>query len=335
VRTRHEFDLPPERERDLWRATRLEWLTIAYLSTVVLLMSLVMGQSQAMRTAWVEDLLSLVPPIGFLVAARFRTRAADEHHPFGYHRVINIAYLVSSLALFSMGVLLLFDAARTLIAAEHPTIGAVDVFGRTVWLGWLMLPVLLWATVPAFLLGRAKLSLAERLHDKPLYADAEMNKADWMTGAAAAAGVVGIALGWWWADAVAAAVISLDVLWDGAANLRAVVGDLMDRAPRSVDHQRFLDLPRTLAERVREFEWVEEVGVRLREEGHVMCGDVVVVPRDEADLLDRREAILRALRDLDWRLHDVSVQFVARENWTGEGTGDSASNVEDGKESGS
>lgn len=37
------------------------------------------------------------------------------------------------------------------------------------------------------------------MHDKVLHADAKMNKADWMTAAAALVGVLGIGLGWWWA----------------------------------------------------------------------------------------------------------------------------------------
>ena len=58
-----------------------------------------------------------------------------------------------------------------------------------------------------------------------------MNKADWMTGAAAIGGILGIGLGWWWADAVAAAFISLDILHDGYINLRQAVFDLMNQIP--------------------------------------------------------------------------------------------------------
>ena len=41
-----------------------------------------------------------------------------------------------------------------------------------------------------------------------LYADAKMNKADWLTATAAMVGVVGIGVGLWWVDAVAAIAIS-------------------------------------------------------------------------------------------------------------------------------
>lgn len=304
------FELPADRQADMRRAKSLEWLTIGYLSTVIVAMYLVMGSSQAMKTAWVEDLLSLIPPIGFLVAARFRYRAPSERYPYGFYRSINIAYLTSALALAAMGMILFVDGAWKLASAEHPTIGGVSIFGQTIWLGWLMLPVLLWATVPAWLLGRAKLKPAQRLHDKPLYADAVMNKADWMTGVAAGAGVMGISVGWWWADSVAAILISLDILWDGVAHVRAVVGDLMDRTPKSVDHKHYLDLPRRLADALDRLPWVRHSEVRLREHGHVMFGEAYIVPVDEDRPLERISEASATARELDFRLHDIAIQLV-------------------------
>lgn len=52
-------ELPPELRETLRKARRLEWLTIAYLVSAVGLLALVLGSSQAMKTAWFEDLLSL------------------------------------------------------------------------------------------------------------------------------------------------------------------------------------------------------------------------------------------------------------------------------------
>lgn len=67
-----------------------------------------------------------------------------------------------------------------------------------------MIAVALASCVAPVILGRIKRRLAEQLHDKVLRADADMNRADWLTGLATAAGVVGIGMGWWWADAAAA-----------------------------------------------------------------------------------------------------------------------------------
>jgi divalent metal cation (Fe/Co/Zn/Cd) transporter len=73
------------------------------------------------------------------------------------------------------------------------------------------------------------------LHDKVLYADAELNRADWMTAAAGAVGVIGIGFGLWFADAAAGALISLDIVRDGVRNVKAAAAELMDARPTTYD----------------------------------------------------------------------------------------------------
>ncbi len=111
-----------------------------------------------------------------------------------------------------MGLVILGDSALRLVKAEHPSIGVIELFGHQIWLGWLMIGALLYTGIPVVFLRRKKLKLAAELHDKVLYADAEMNRADWMTAGAAILGIVGIGAGLWWADAVAAIFISLDIV---------------------------------------------------------------------------------------------------------------------------
>jgi hypothetical protein len=50
VRPTARYELPPDREAVARRAARLEWWTLAYLATVVVLLYFVLGSSQAMRT---------------------------------------------------------------------------------------------------------------------------------------------------------------------------------------------------------------------------------------------------------------------------------------------
>ena len=282
-------ELPPDLRQTLRKARRLEWLTIACLVSAVGFLALVLGSSQAMKTAWFEDPLSLIPPIAFLVSARFNSRAPTERFPYGFHRMVSIGHLCAALALFAMGGYLLIESVAKLIAAEHPTIGSITLFGQTFWLGWLMLPALAWSGLPAIFLGRAKLPLARELHNKVLYADAHMNKADWLTAAAAMVGVVGIGFGLWWADAVAAALISLDTTRDGFTNLRHAVNDLMDQTPTTVAHDDTDPLRDRVAERLKELDWVADVEVRLREEGQIYFGEAFVVPSDPSDLTERIE----------------------------------------------
>lgn len=302
---RHYPELPADKKRAHARAVRLERITLVYLLSAIVFIRLTMGASQAMKVAWLEDMISLVPAASFLIASRIRNREPDERHPYGWHRSISIAYLISAVALLVMGAVLLLDSVAKLVTFEHPTIGTVTLWGHHVWLGWLMIPAALYSAVPAMVLGRMKLPLARELHDKVLFADAKMNKADWLTGMAAGTGILGIAFGLWWADAVAAAVISADILHDGISNVRNAVADLMDKAPSTVDGTARDPLPARVETEMGKLSWVAEVRARFREEGHVYFGEVFVVPvGGRVGAADLDEAT-RMVRGLDWRLYDV------------------------------
>ncbi|MFI9528722.1 cation diffusion facilitator family transporter [Micromonospora rosaria] len=313
MRVYDRFELPPDKAELHRRAVRLQWWTIGFFVLAIALLALTLGQSQAMKAAWIEDMLALVPPAAFLIAARFRNRQPDDRFPYGYHRSVSIAFLAGSVALLGLGGYVVYDSLTRLIARERPPIGLIEVFGQRVWLGWLMIAALVVTMVPAILLGRAKKRLAHHLHDKVLYADAEMNRADWLTAGAAILGVLGIGAGLWWADAVAALVIGGDIVRDGTRTSRSAVANLMDNRPRVVDGSRPHPLHDRLLTAVRDHDWVADAWLRLREEGHVFVGELLVVPVPGTDrLVERLEGLGAFARDLDWRMHDLVVAPVSR-----------------------
>ncbi|MDQ3169390.1 MAG: cation transporter [Acidobacteriota bacterium] len=303
------FYHPPDRARMLARATRLEWITVGYLISSIGMMYMVAGSSQSMKTAWVEDMLSLVPPIAFLIATPIARRRPSEEFPFGYHRATSVAFFAGAVTLFGMGAFLLLEAIHKLILQEHPTIGLIRIFGRDIWLGWAMLAVLAYGLVPVWL-GRLKAPLARSLHDHVLHVDAAMNRADWLTAVGAAVGVIGVGLGYWWVDGVAASIIAADITWDGFKNLRDVMADMLDETPKVVDGSAREGLPERVRTYLRGLPWVADADVRIRDGGHAFTGEAFVVVKDSRELVPRiREAVEGACA-LDWRMLDLSIMPV-------------------------
>ncbi len=310
VRVRGHYRLPEDKAPAMRRARRLEWATLGFMASIVAVVGWTMGSSQAMKAAWIEDLLSLVPPLAFLVAARYQDRPPNPKFPYGYRRAMSISFLIAATALLAFGAFILVDSVLSLAKAEHPVLGTLEILGVEVWAGWPMIGALAYSMVPPMLLGRLKLPLARELHEKTLHADAAMNKADWLTGGAGILGVLGIGIGWWWADAVAAGVISFEITRDGIGNLKSVIEDLMDRRPMTVDRKEVDRLPDRARQELEKLPWVERAAIRLREEGQVLVGEAFVVPSDASDLPQKLVRASEHVQALHWRLHEIVITAV-------------------------
>jgi len=315
MRVRKSYQLPADKEHLLRKAIRLEWISMLFTLSIVAAMYLTMGSSQAMKMALFEDLLALVPPAAFLLAMRVRRRSPDEQHPYGYSRAILLAFLTAAVAILLFGLFMLIDSASALIQRQHPSIGHFQLFDwqYPVWAGWIMILALLYAIIPPVILGHMKMPLAKALHESTLYADADMNKADWMTSAAAIAGVLGIGMGLWWADSVAAAIIALDVLKDGVTHVRKAMFELMDQRPTETTSNQPLGLEKTIITALLREPDILDAETRLREEGHVIGGEIfVVLAPDQTEVARRAQEIIDLATELDWRLYDLIVMPVEK-----------------------
>lgn len=299
-------ELPRTQSSSLRRAIRFEWFTLGFLAVAITAVFLVMGNSQAMKAAWIEDCLSLAPPVAFLLAVRIVNRRPTRKYPYGFHRAVGVAHLVAGVALLTMGAFLVGDSSLGLLKAEHPPIGSVQLFGHTVWLGWLMMAVMA-STIPLPLyLGRVKMSLAEELHDKVLYADADMNKADWTTAVGTIVGVAGIGVGLWWADSAAALLVGASILRDGLKNMRAAITDLMDTRATTFDGSEPHPITGRIDAHLRSLPWVHQAGSRVRDQGHVFHIEAFIVPRrGHTPKLQALEEARDACIDLDWKIQDI------------------------------
>ncbi|HLR48449.1 MAG TPA: cation diffusion facilitator family transporter [Corynebacterium sp.] len=303
--------LPEQQQETMRKAVRLEWITVGFVIVTIVLVGVVAGQSQAMRSAWVEDMLSLVPPLAFLIASRVVRIASNRRQPYGYHRAIAIGHQAAALALLIMGALLVFESISALVKQEKPPIGVIVLFGQDIWMGWLMIVVMAITAIPMVILGRIKLRLAKELHDKLLYADADMAKADWGTAAATILGVLGIGLGFWWADSIAALVISVSIVKDGITNIKAAVSGLSDAQATTYDNSSAHPLTEDVEKRARETEWVLQARARVRDQGHIFHTEMFVVPvKDYAPTPADTAELHKQIEKLDWKLQDTVIAVV-------------------------
>ncbi|MFT4053001.1 MAG: cation transporter [Novosphingobium sp.] len=295
--------LPEELRSTMHDAIRLEYWNLLWTATIIIVMGLVLGQSQTMKTAWVEDTLGVVPPIMFLIAAHMELKGRrSKKFPFGFERVNGLGFFVAAVALSAVGLLLLYNAAIALVSAEHASVGSIVVFGQDFWLGWLMIAAQLYSLIPPMLIGRKELPLAEKLNDKLLHTDALMNKANWLTGAAGLAGIIGLGLGWWWADSVAAGIIALDVISDGVKALRSSTAELVDGSPRALSSPQLSDDALELEKRL--LEEFPAATIRLRETGRLIRAEVHGVHPPAEHRHPRH--YWPGERDRAWRLAQVS-----------------------------
>jgi divalent metal cation (Fe/Co/Zn/Cd) transporter len=130
VKLGRRFEFPPEQEAARRKARRLSWLTIVLLVTASFGLAVTLGGSQAMKTAWISDLLSILPPIMILWAMRLEEKKPDARFPFGYFRAISVAFLGTAAVLMIIGLWLFADSAMKLLMGHRPPIGAASLFGH-------------------------------------------------------------------------------------------------------------------------------------------------------------------------------------------------------------
>jgi divalent metal cation (Fe/Co/Zn/Cd) transporter len=269
-----------------------------------------MGGSQTMKTEWLENMLAIIPAACVLLTLKTENKLPNAKRPFGYHRTGTLAFLAAAFTLAAVGTFLFYDSVTNLVRQEYPSIGGMTIFGHTVWHGWLMMGAMFLTGIPPVILGHMKIPIAKLLHDKALYADAEMNRANWMSNGAGLIGIGLVAWGFWWGDSVAALIISLDIMRDGWTHVFKSLEDVMDRTPMDLETERQQPLVAEVHRKLRSLPFVADEKVLIREHGRYAFAEIFIQPNEQ--MLPATQAA-RQVRDavlpIDWRLQHVVVEF--------------------------
>ncbi len=275
----------------LGRRPELVALVSVFIGAAVVVGKLVVGLltgSLGIISEAVHSLLDLAASGFTLVAVRTARKPADTEHPYGHGRAEN-------LAAFAEGVVLMITAAGIAFEAIHRlTMGgaAVNAAGYAF--------ALLIATL-MIELGRAAVlrRVGRDAGSDALQADATNRWSDVLATVGVLAGLIGVRMGFVWADSVAALLVAV-IIARAAGLLAWRSGDiLIDRAPAGAE--------RKLRAAIQGVSGVREVrSVRVRRSGPKLLGDAVIatarmLPLEAAGRLvdDVKRAARAALPELD------------------------------------
>jgi divalent metal cation (Fe/Co/Zn/Cd) transporter len=191
------------REPVLARALRLEYLTVGWnvVEGVIAVTAALAAGSVALMGFGIDSFVESAS--GSVLIWRLR---AERRHASStaIEPIESRAQRLVAVSLFALAAYIIADAAHSLVTGERPAPSTVGMILTTASLG-----VMWW-------LARAKLRAARALGSRALESDAFQTTACWWLSLAALVGIgLNAALSWWWADPVAAIVISLLIIHEG------------------------------------------------------------------------------------------------------------------------
>ena len=206
----------------------------------------------------VHSILDVVASVFALIAVGTARKPADSEHPYGHGRAEN-------LAAFAEGVLLLITAAGIAFEAVRRLTTTPEVVNPAGYAFALLLATLVIEGGRAVVLRH----VGRIANSEALRADATNRVADVFAIVAVLAGLVGVRMGFPWADSVAALLVA-GIIARAAAQLAWRSGDiLIDRAPAGAAKE--------LRAAIQGVNGVREVrSVRVRRSGPNLLGDASI-----------------------------------------------------------
>ncbi|MGZ5844724.1 MAG: cation diffusion facilitator family transporter [Xanthobacteraceae bacterium] len=236
----------------------------------------VMSGSLAILSEAAHSLIDLGATVMTYFAVRASGKPADEEHHYGHGKVESVSALAETALLFGLAGVVIWEAAKRLMSAEPPHVEATS---------WAF-AVMLLSIIVDFFRARVLYRTAEQTSSEALEADALHFYSDMWSSLAVVVGLLGIALGYAWADSVAAIVVSIVICIAGWRLGRRTVDTLTDTAPAGVANR--------VAAAVSRIPGVVEVErLRARQVGEVLFVDLLVavsrtLPLDRVAALKNR-----------------------------------------------
>ena len=177
------------------RAVGVSAAGLAVTGVVELVIALLSG-SVALLSDALHNLSDVSTSALVFVGFRSSARSATARYPYGYERAEDVAGVGIAAVIWASAVVAGYESVRKLL--EH---------GATHHVGWGIAGAAV-GIVGNQLVARYKLVVGRRIHSATLLADAKHSWLDALSSAGALVGLIGVAAGLRWADAVAGIVVT-------------------------------------------------------------------------------------------------------------------------------
>jgi cation diffusion facilitator family transporter len=238
--------------------------------------------SLAILSEAAHSLIDLAATVMTYFAVRWADKPADQDHQYGHGKIENVAALAETALLFILSGVVMWEAGGRLIG-DHPH--AVEATA-------VAFVVIIASIAVDFYRARVLTRVAIDTASPALEADALHFSSDMWSSAAVLVGLVGVRLGYPWADSAAAMVVAVFVCYAGWQLGRRTIDALTDTAPAGVAERIGV-----IARKVSNVASVERV--RTRQVGGIVFGEIDVaasrtLPLDRIETL--KENIGAAVR---------------------------------------
>ncbi len=214
-------------------------------------------------------------------AVRISGKPADAEHQYGHGKMESVTALAETALLFVLTAVVIYQAIQRLIGEDHAVEASVAAFA-----------IMAASILVDFFRARTLQRVAQETASEALEADALHFSSDMWSSLAVLLGLGGVRLGYVWADAAAALVVSMFICIAGWRLGRRTIDTLTDTAPAGVSEH-----VAAIAQRVPGVVSVERV--RARPAGAVLFVDLGVgvnrtLPLDRVTAI--KDRVARAVR---------------------------------------
>ncbi|OBF10190.1 cation transporter [Mycobacterium sp. ACS4054] len=177
------------------RAVAVSAVGLALTGLVELAIALLSGSVALLGDA-LHNLSDVSTSVLVFVGFRASRKVPTERYPYGYERAEDLAGIGVALVIWGSAAVAAFESVNKLL--RH---------GGTGYVGWGIAAALV-GIAGNQLVARYKLMVGKRIRSATMVADAKHSWLDALSSAGAMLGLIGVALGWGWADAVAGIVVT-------------------------------------------------------------------------------------------------------------------------------